>query len=33
MFQTEVAVPSAILDRTLAWEPLPALDHIASLAA
>jgi len=33
MFQTEIAVPSAILDRTLAWEPLSALDHIASLAA
>lgn len=32
MFVDEVPVPSAILDRELAWQPLPALDHIASLA-
>jgi hypothetical protein len=30
MFETEVPVPSSILDREFAWAPLPALDHIAS---
>jgi predicted O-methyltransferase YrrM len=33
MFQEEIDVPQSILNRELAWGPLPALDHIASFVA